>query len=413
MTIGLNKKNISLVVAILIVVNLISIYLQFTIDYIVNGDLYFFGLISNIDWLTNYWLNSDFLLILSIVSIIAFGIMLIFLFLRKTRAKELINFNSILFLAGAFISALKLFFMMRIERIVFVDLSNFGLQYDLQWTRNYYLTSRLFFGLEIVALSIAIIISSLFFFAKIAPSQRKQKLTTLLLLMSGIFITIISTLSNLPIGIALGAGLILGGLIIGYITNEELVKKKILITQQDTIYRNLQEKIAEKKIKPVYIPSELTKNSKNILLFKETKNLEDLLITYPKLKKAINVKNLISAPGKELLDLFEKELKKDFSKLDLEDLKKYLPKLIVEDLEIASNFQITNKDKSIKLEFENSIFNDLPFLKQYNEIIQSFGCPLTSAVAIAITKSTGKFILISKYENIESENRSFVNFESL
>ena len=120
-------------------------------------------------------------------------------------------------------------------------------------------------------------------------------------------------------------------------------------------------------------------------------NQEQLILKIKNSKK-------LPAPGNQLTKLFEKTLNTEFIETNITFLIKKLPQLIIENLEIATDFQIRNKKETIEIEFENSIYEDKEFTKEFSEIISQIGDPLTSATACAIAKATQKTLAITSYE---------------
>lgn len=104
-------------------------------------------------------------------------------------------------------------------------------------------------------------------------------------------------------------------------------------------------------------------------------------------------------PGLGLVNLFEKELAKDFIQTDLEYLQEALPKLFVTNLEIASDLEIKKHNNLIHVTITGSVFKDLcKEVKKLGNVCSSFGCPLCSSIACALTRALGKPIIIEKTE---------------
>jgi hypothetical protein len=99
----------------------------------------------------------------------------------------------------------------------------------------------------------------------------------------------------------------------------------------------------------------------------------------------------------ELSRLFERTLGTSFMKVDLQYLEQNIPKLLIEDLEIAQKVEIKIENRRVHVRMENSIFKNL-----WKEAIKlphlwcSLGDPLVSAIACALTKATGKPVIIEK-----------------
>jgi hypothetical protein len=104
-------------------------------------------------------------------------------------------------------------------------------------------------------------------------------------------------------------------------------------------------------------------------------------------------------PGLGLVNLYEEELGKDFIQVDLEYLQEALPKLFITSLEIASDLEIKKKDNLIYVKITGSVFKDLcKEVKKLGNVCNSFGCPLCSSIACALTRALGKPIIIEKTE---------------
>lgn len=114
---------------------------------------------------------------------------------------------------------------------------------------------------------------------------------------------------------------------------------------------------------------------------------------------------LITPPGFSLSRLFENKLGKEFTEVDINYLIDVLPTFLTEDLEIAESVKIELDDKNfgtsqydstafsyktIKVTVQYTIYDQ--FLK--NEFSKSIHSPLSSALACAFVKATGKPITL-------------------
>lgn len=117
--------------------------------------------------------------------------------------------------------------------------------------------------------------------------------------------------------------------------------------------------------------------------------------------KKIFIKNpqgiCIVPPGLSLVNLYEKELGKEFTKVDLEYLKNNLPKLFVENLEMAKDLEINRESSLIHVKITGSVYKDFcAEVRKLSNICNSFGCPLCSSIACALSRAVGKPIIIEK-----------------
>jgi hypothetical protein len=96
-------------------------------------------------------------------------------------------------------------------------------------------------------------------------------------------------------------------------------------------------------------------------------------------------------PGLALANLIEKELGVDLKKCSLEALNERLPKLIIEDLEIAQNFEMHVNGDEVRFKFDGSIYSDFCHkLSNSTRVCAGLGCPMCSAMACVLAISTGR-----------------------
>jgi hypothetical protein len=102
-------------------------------------------------------------------------------------------------------------------------------------------------------------------------------------------------------------------------------------------------------------------------------------------------------PGVELANLFEKELGKNFGEVSPKYLAENLPKVFIEDLEIAKNCEISIKKDQISAKISGIAYDFLcERLCEKSAICSTVGCPFCSAIACALTRSTGKQVVIEE-----------------
>jgi len=162
------------------------------------------------------------------------------------------------------------------------------------------------------------------------------------------------------------------------------------------------------KGKPIYIPPypkeaylpEYLKGLKEMVVFISARDITTMPPIEEMAKKQFLVKNpkgiCVTPPGSGLVGLFEKELRTDFTRIDLEGLFNSLPRVIMNNLELASNFEIDTDKELIHAKITDSAYKDL-YSKEYKlKSVHSVGCPLASAVACALAETTGKRVIIAK-----------------
>jgi hypothetical protein len=122
---------------------------------------------------------------------------------------------------------------------------------------------------------------------------------------------------------------------------------------------------------------------------------------------------LLTPPGDELARLFEKKLETSFTKVDLKYLQQNMPKLFIEDLEIARNFEMRIEDNKVHVKIENSTFQNLTEKTIPLALYSKLGCPINSAIACALAKATGKPITIEKQEMSEDGKKMEIEYHLL
>jgi hypothetical protein len=139
---------------------------------------------------------------------------------------------------------------------------------------------------------------------------------------------------------------------------------------------------------------------------------------------------LIIPPGIQFSRLMEKSLGKSLLRIDLKNLQQRLPRLFIEDLEIAEDLEIEVQDDAIAKKGNNQtsvtqkknttihvritkpIYGNI--FKEAENFPQScapIGCPIRSAIAIALTKTTGKPVRIVENQSSEDGNIMEATYE--
>jgi hypothetical protein len=243
-----------------------------------------------------------------------------------------------------------------------------------------------------------------------APIKRSPvNLITIALFMGlGAVLLVISAFFASSYLAILSLGLFFWGVILIYITPKKHVPLTLLNATNDL--RNIERILAEANVteKGIYLPPRNLKDSESSLVFvpeKPTKNLPDPIET--NLKLLGNEKNglFLTPPGFSLSRLFEKELGYSFTKTDLKQIQSVLPKLLVETMEIAEDAEMEIQGNIVNIEITNSVLDGV--CQQTQNLQQThdqIGCPLTSAIACALAKASGKPVIIQKEtENLQTK----------
>jgi len=242
------------------------------------------------------------------------------------------------------------------------------------------------------------------------------KLQSGTLFIVGVAVLITSIIYDSSILAFIGLGLVFWGAILLYIQPEEYTRKALLDAAVKSSLKQLNQIMQEVDYrgKAIYLPPKYFRNpdtSKIYLPKHENGKLptpEHIL----KQENAIFIGSpeglLLTPAGAELASLFERTLGTSFTRTDLRYLQQKLPRLFIEDLEIAENLEIEARDSkegemndTIHVRITDSLFKDLYKAAENRSHIGVVGCPICSALACALTKATGKPITIEAIQPIE------------
>jgi len=240
------------------------------------------------------------------------------------------------------------------------------------------------------------------------------------LLICGIFALACSVIFTSSILAFIGLSLTFWGVLLLYLTQEKYVKFRLLdstvIPSLEALAKIIKE--LDCKGKAVYLPPKYLKDFKSGMLYIPKKQ-EVRIPTVGEVSEektfSKNPNGLCIAPsGLTLTNLFERELGTDFVRVDLQYLQNNLPKILVENLEIAQDLEINLEGSLVQLKLTESIYKDLcKKTRTFPNICNSLGCPLSSSIACALSRTTGKPIIIEKTECSEDGKTINVQYRIL
>jgi hypothetical protein len=424
-TLTFRPKIILVLLLVTLLTTGLSIFFFTELDAIVHGDLYRYGLEFNYDWAGQYWNNSRLILGLLDVTMLLTGISLALTLLqaRTPETHTASRVNSLFLIIGMAAIIASMFFFTRLDAIVHGDLYRYGLEFDYDWAGQYWNYSRLIF--EVLAVAIGISGFSAMLISLSTPatetplllSQVKSPKRTLtkpicyLLTSAGAIALASSIYFNSSILAFIGLGLILWGIILFYIKPEKYIKETLLDTTTLPSLANLNHIIEEidLKGKAVYLPPRHFKTFESTKVYISAQQ-GTVLPPPEKTQEAENEMflnnpnaTLMTPPGLELKRLFEKRLDTVFTRVNLQYLEQNLPKLLVEDLEIAQEVEMETRNNMVLVKTRNSIYRNMcKEAQQLPKIHASLGCPLCSALASALAEATGKPVLIEQEQTGEN-----------
>jgi hypothetical protein len=225
-----------------------------------------------------------------------------------------------------------------------------------------------------------------------------------LLLFSGAIVLILSIIYTSHIPAFIGISLTFWGALLLFIKPTKYVKASLLESTAISTFTNINRIIASMNYrgKGIYLPPKYSKGPTDGTVFIPTKEER----TIPSVEEVAQEKIFLENPkgicltpsGLDLTNLYEEEFGIDFTKSSLEYLQNKLPKLFIEGLEIAKTFEMEKRENNIHVKISDSIYTD--FCNEAKALTKnacnSFACPLCSSIACALTRVTGKPVIIKK-----------------
>jgi hypothetical protein len=212
-----------------------------------------------------------------------------------------------------------------------------------------------------------------------------------LVLQIGALALVVSFFYESQIPAFIGIALIFWGALLLFVRPVNYMKTEILSSTVLPTFESIN-KIIENlnyKGKGIHLPSKHLKGANSPKLFIPFENSVTVPSENSTCKEVFcnNPQGMYLNPsGLELTYLFEDELGIDFAEAKMDYLQKNLPKLFIEGLEIAKNFDMAKRSNKICIEAR----------KLSKKACSTFPCPLCSSIACAVAQVTGKPVSIEK-----------------
>jgi hypothetical protein len=223
----------------------------------------------------------------------------------------------------------------------------------------------------------------------------------------------------------IGLGLVFWGAILLYIRPEEYAKKVLLEAVSSPSLTTLNQMIQELGYKgdATYLPPKYFANPETTKVYISKYKHRSLPApeqiqkyeNQPVAKTPQGV--LLTPPGIRLSKLLEKSLGTSLITTDLKNLQQKLPNVFIENLEIAENLEILAEDDmtkstTIHAKITKPFYTDtFKEAEEPSRLTGSIGGPICSAIAIAITKATGKPVRIVGTRSSEDGNTIEASYE--
>lgn len=226
----------------------------------------------------------------------------------------------------------------------------------------------------------------------------------------GVLSLIFSILNDIQILAFIGLGLTFWGALFIFVRPIRYVRSSLLDSTAISAYSTIDRIVKDLKYKgksyyippyprEVYLPEHL-KGLKEMIVFISADNSSGM----PSIEEMAESKFLLKnpkgicwiPPGLGLLTQFEKELRTDITKLQLNELCETIPQLILENFQLAKEIEMKTEKNQVHLKIFDSIYKGLYSREENLESVHFLGCPLVSAIAGAIAKTTGKIVTIHR-----------------
>jgi hypothetical protein len=119
---------------------------------------------------------------------------------------------------------------------------------------------------------------------------------------------------------------------------------------------------------------------------------------------------IVTPPGLGLLQKIEKESKTDFAEVGMEELCEILPHHLTDNL-LAKRIAMRNEKDTVFLELFGSLYEWLYGEEHNLQSAELLGCPIVSAVACAVAKTTGRTVAIKELRTQKDVSTTYVTFK--
>jgi hypothetical protein len=340
-------------------------------------------------------------------------------------SKKVVALLSLLGLASLIITTFVILY--RLDVLVNVDLYHYGLM-EGPWLVDYWAYVRL--SLALICFAVLVNVVGLIYVSSRKPAifrpfkvlyvavrgrLRLEQKVSLALLGVGIGLMVVSVYYSLSLISFVSLGLIFWGALFLYVRSEKYVKEQLLQKTAFSPLRILDDALAEigNLIVANYVPPRFLEESQSDRIFIFLKDKPSKENGKERKHSAETTAEMdFEPPGSQLAQFFEKTMGVDFAKITLQNFNQRIPKALVEELEIAQEVYIGVENDALSIRLVGSPFasicSDASNLKKVHN---SIGCPICSAFACALAKTTRKFVVI-KSEQPNREKR-IINTEYL
>ncbi|NLF89237.1 hypothetical protein GX563_10510 [Candidatus Bathyarchaeota archaeon] len=230
-----------------------------------------------------------------------------------------------------------------------------------------------------------------------------------LFLATGVLLLVYAMFMELQVPAFIGLGLTFWGAVLALARGGKYVESSLLDSSAHASYVTIDRMINDLKAnsRGYYIPA----YPKDVFLPDYLKNLRDPVVYVSEsfdgkppidelaAGKFISSQNrgfFISSPGSGIISEIEKQLSMDMSKVSLSELCELLPKCLTENLNVARNAEVKLLPDGATFKAVGILYESLYNFETRPKSVNMLGCPVVSAVACALAKSSGKAVIIKE-----------------
>lgn len=218
----------------------------------------------------------------------------------------------------------------------------------------------------------------------------------------------------------LGVTILFWGALLLYIAPAKHVPATFLTASTNTSMSNIERILTELKYtqKAIYLPPKNLQDIESSLAFIPKEPNQTLPATAETTKNGFLSENLdglfLTPPGCNLSKIYEEKIGFSFNLVNPKDMQRLLSKALTEDLEIIEDLEIAVQDRDITIELKGSIFDkDCQEAEKYPLAHAAVGCLLTSSLACALAKASGKPVTIDQDERSDGGKSAKIRFKIL
>ena len=202
-----------------------------------------------------------------------------------------------------------------------------------------------------------------------------------------------------------GFSLIFWGAVLLYITPTGSALLDLINAAAEPTSANIERILTEYNLNQqgIYLPSDnnvglfnkskpLDRSKSVVVFFPETQNL---MLNSKRAQVRINGGLFVTPPGRALCRVFEQRIGRSFSTIDLEKFTKIMPIILTKHLNLAETVEIQTEEEIVTIEITMNVLARIcQETSNKPKTHKQVGCLLSSAIACALAKVTGKPITL-------------------